>query len=108
MPYAVGGKADKVGSRQCPRCSPADRAGDHVAPSFALYFSHGISNLAPRAEAYTPKSCPMAQLQAQKELDGLVNRHYFDIYKRWFSSNLSKGIFSKFAVFSSKRKGVSL
>ena len=35
-----------------PRRPSADRAGGHVAP-LAFYFSYGISNLTPTAEAHT-------------------------------------------------------
>lgn len=63
---------------------PADRAGDHVAPSFAFYFSYGISNLAPRAEADTPKIMPYGPTPDSEGADDdpFVNKHYFDNYKR--------------------------
>lgn len=76
---------------------PADRAGGHVDPFIAFYFSYGISNLAPRDEIYTPKSCPVAPLQTQKELMIISSTNIiFSIPRGWFSSNLFKGIVSKF------------
>lgn len=64
-PYALVGKADKVGSRHWLRRPLADPAGGHVAHYFPIYF-YGLSNLTPRDEADTPKSCPVAPLQTQK------------------------------------------